>query len=368
MLFYITERIVTEAEKNNLRVIEVLEFVAQSHFYGRHIVFSTREILGRLSRISFFNDKRTVEVFRSVLNKYATLGGIQKVISLRVELVLDEQFQVSSDRDGRYTVIYCPVTCKSLENLMMGTEVLGENVEELSMYEFMGNYYLRKHNLQINTYQKKLHGGGDTLRLVWSNEASQNNFCLAFLDSDKKWHKGSLGDTLKKVIDVQQKEKYCTADYIYSDLYREIENMIPFDILKIVSQKNVDWNRGFADIDTIIKAGKDVRYYDMKYGFTLKKYKKLQGKEGEKKYVNMQLSCLYSQYSDLGKWMQGLEENAILLHGLGADVLIRSVEYLKDNFENWLANALLDPLLEQEWVRIGKELVNWTCASSKIRI
>lgn len=368
MLFYITEKIVTEAEKNNRKVIEVLEFVAQAHFYGRHIVFAARESLRRLSQLAFFNDKRTVEVFKSVLNKYSTLGGIRKVISLRVELVLDEQPQVSRDTEGRCVVIYCPITCKSLENLMMGTELLGENVEELSMYGLMGKYYLWKKNLQINTYQKRLHGGGDTLRLVWKNEAAQKNFCLAFLDSDKKWAGGGLGDTLKKVIDSQRTEKYCTADYIYSGEYREIENMIPLDILEAVSQKNVDWAKGFADVNRIVKSGKDVQYYDMKYGMTLKKYQRLQRKEQEKKYVDMQLSCLYPEHANSSEWIKDLEEDTVLLHGLGSDVLERSVKYLDCQFENWLEKALLDPLLEQEWMRFGKELVNWTCASSNIRV
>ena len=45
MLFYITEEIASEAEKNNTRVIEVLEFVAQSHLYGRHIILNSATLL-----------------------------------------------------------------------------------------------------------------------------------------------------------------------------------------------------------------------------------------------------------------------------------------------------------------------------------
>lgn len=368
MLFYLTEEIAAEAEKNNLRVVEVLDFVALSHCYGRHIVFGSRDVLERLSKLSLFHDDRTTDVFKSILNRYSTFGGIKKVISLRVEFILEHQFHVSFAKDGRYSVIYCPITSKSLENLMNGSELLGENVEELSMYEFMGKYYLQKNGFQINTWCKKLHGGGDTLRFVWKNEASQDNFCLAFLDSDKKYPKGSYGETLKKVIAIQNKEKYCTASFIFSDLYREIENMIPLEILEIVSQGSKDWSQGFKDVEVIVKSGKDVQYYDIKNGLTLKKYVNLQDKKEEKKYVDMHLKCLYSEHDDLDTWVKSLPNETILLHGLGGDVLKRIVNYLEKHSEILLKNISLDARLNQEWMKIGKELVNWTCASSVIRV
>lgn len=368
MLFYLTEEIATEAEKKNSRVIEVLDFVALSHSYGRHIVFGSRNVLGRLSKLSFFHDDRTTNVFKSILNRYSTFGGIKKAISLRVELILEHQFHVSIAEDGRYSVIYCPITSKSLENLMSGSELLGENVEELSMYEFMSKYYLQKNGFQIKTWFKKLHGGGDTLRSVWSNEASQDNFCLAFLDSDKKYPEGSYGATLKKVIAIQEEKKYCTASFIFSDIYREIENMIPLEILEIVSQESKDWTQGFKDIEVIVKSGKDIQYYDIKNGLTLKKYIILQNKKEEKKYVDMHLACLYSEHEDLDAWMKSLPKETILLHGLGGDVLKRAVNYLENHSEILLKDISLDSRLNQEWMKIGKELVNWTCASSVIRV
>jgi hypothetical protein len=368
MLFYITEEIAAEAEKNNLRVVEALDFVAQSHYYGRHIVFASRDILERLSKLSFFNFKRTADVFKSILNRYSTFGGIKRIISLHVELTLKLQFHVLTSDDRKYSVILCPIASKSLENLMNGVELLGENVEELSMYEFMGKYYLQKSALKINTYSKKLHGGGDTLRLVWNTEAMQESFCLAFLDSDKKWSGGGYGDTLKKVISIWKKEKYCTVSFIFSDFYREIENMIPLDVLKAVSKCNPNWSLGFKDIEMIVMSGKDVQYYDMKCGVTLKKYRKLLNHKEEKKYIDAHLSCVYSEHDDLDAWLSSLQENTILLHGLGEDVLKRSVDYLEQHSDDWLNRISLDQLLEQEWMKIGKELINWTCASSTMRV
>lgn len=250
---------------------------------------------------------------------------------------------------------------------MNGTELLGENLEELFIYKCMGEYYLQAQNLQINIYYKKLHGGGDTLRLVWEEEAEQENLCLAFLDSDKKWPEGGLGETLKKVIASHKGKKYCTANFVYSEEYREIENMIPLEILNIVSQNNTDWSQGFKDVEMIVKGGKDTQYYDIKNGISLKKYLKLQDKSGEKKYVDMQLSCLYPQKTDLDLIMKGSQETTILLHGLGDNVLKRCTEYMEQHHESLLKNISLDPVLKQEWLKIGKEVVNWTCAAHPIR-
>lgn len=368
MLFYITEDIVSEAEKNNSRVIEVLDFVAQSHYYGCHIVFASRNLLERLSKLSFYNDKRTTAVFKSLLNSYSTFGGIKKVVSLRVELTLDHHFHVSTIDDGRCTVIYCPIISKSLEILMGGAELLGENVDELNMYKFMGDYYLKKMKFHLNVCCKKLHGGGDTLRLVWKNEAIQENFCLAILDSDKKWPGCSYGETLKKVIELKNKEKYCTVNFIFSDFYREIENMIPLDVLKLVSQNNPDWDLGFKDIEMIVKKGEDVQYYDMKFGLSLKKYEKLRDKKEEKEYIDKHLFCVYSSHADLNAWINSLPEHTFLLHGLGGDVLRRSIDYLNQHSDNLLDIVSSDPLLGREWMKIGRELVNWTCASFPMRV
>lgn len=368
MLFYITKEILAEAEINNPRVIEVLDFVALSHYYGRHIVFGPREVLEQLSNISFFNDKRTTSVFKSILNRYSTFGSIKKIVTQRVELVLDTYFHVSLAEDGRYSVIYCPIISKSLENLMNGTELLGENVEEIDMYEFMAKYYLKKNNIQLNLHHKKLHGGGDTLRSVWETEARQENFCLAFLDSDKKWHGGSFGETLKKVINIQNKEKYYTANFIFSDKYREIENMIPLEILKSVSTNDYNWYQGFHDVEIIINAGKDVQYYDIKNGLSLKKYIKLKSQQNEKMYIDEQLICLYPEYDNSDIWIKELPETTILLHGMGENVLKRSTTYLQHHVDNWFEKISLDTLLEKEWLRIGKEIINWTCASNPIRL
>lgn len=368
MLFYITEDIVSEAEKNNTRVIEALDLVALFHYLGYHIVFASRNILERLSQLPFYNDKRTISVFKSILSKYSTLGGIKKVISLRVELTLDHQFHVSTINDDNCTIIYCPIISKSLELIMGGVELLGENVEELSMYRFMGEYYLRKSNLQVNVSYRELHGGGDTLRLVWKNAALHEKFCLAFLDSDKKWSGASYGETLKKVIALKKSEKYCTVSFIFSDFYREIENMIPLDVLKLVSQNNRDWDLGFKDIEMIVKKGEDVQYYDMKFGLSLKKYEKLRDKKEEKEYIDKHLFCVYSSHADLNAWINSLPEHTFLLHGLGGDVLRRSIDYLNKHSDNLLDIVSSDPLLGREWMKIGRELVNWACASFPMRV
>ncbi len=367
MLFYITEEIANEAEKNNPRVVDVLDFIARSHLYGRHIIFASRNILERLSKLPFFNDKRTTEVFKFILSRYSTFGSIKKVISLHVELILEDKFKVKKSNEGKYLVIYFPITSKALERLMNGTELLGENIEELFIYKFMGEYYMQTRNLQINISYKEMHGGGDTIGKVWENEAKQDNLCLAFLDSDMKYPQGSIGDTLKKVIKIHNEEKYYTAHFIFSNKYREIENMIPLDILYQVSKISSDWLQGFNDIEMIVKGGKDVQYYDMKNGVSLKKYSNLKNRKEEKKYIDMQLSCLYPKKEDLDLIMKGSQETTILLHGLGGDVLKRCVEYMEKHHESLLKDISLDSILEEEWLKIGKEVVNWACAAYPIR-
>ena len=369
MLYYITEDIIEAAENRNSKVIEILEYIAMAHRHGKHIVISNRKILQRLVEVKDYENRKTSQIYKSILDKYATYGNIVHKIALKVVFVLDREPYVKKNVTGRYEEIGYPIENVTVNNLLNETALLGENINEVAFYHLMGEFYKKRLAIQIHTPYIPLHGGGDTTKNVLMIEAmSKNRFCLAFLDSDKICPNGSLGSTLKGVIDSRKKKEcFYTSDYIYSEKYREVENMIPIDVLRYVCENNADWIKGVQDIECIQKESEDIYYYDVKLGISEEKYCNIK-KENQKEYITKHIILARNVTKEDLRNIVNPSKEKKMLFGTGGDVLERVLIYYSENFTQWLESAALPPRLEDEWMRIGREVINWTCAPSPIRV
>ena len=83
MLFYISEEIVAQAEKKNNDVIRILDDLATSVFYGRHMLYSMPLLLKRLMSINSFANK-TQQVFRHFYSHYSDFGSLIDKITTHV--------------------------------------------------------------------------------------------------------------------------------------------------------------------------------------------------------------------------------------------------------------------------------------------
>lgn len=370
MLYYITEEIVRAAEKGDTRVTDILEYIAIAHSQGRHFVISSRELLVRLSKIDKYSNAKIPSIYKYILSKYATYGNITSIIRLKVIFVLKETPYVLKDENGRYTEIGCPINNATFDLLINETGLLFENIKESEFYHYINEYYKKKKTLKINNRYHALNGGGDTTKDVLQEISnSKRRFCISFLDSDKKHPEASLGDTLNGVIKARKKNQcYYTSDYIYTDKYREIENMIPLDILEITSKDDVNWLNGVKDINAITRNEKDVYYYDIKNGINKEKYANLKNSK-EIQYIRKHIILARNISSEEFDKMISMDDLPNkLLFGVGNKVLQRAVNHYKQHFTEWVEDAVLPIRLENEWIKMGEEITAWTCASFPIRV
>lgn len=371
MLYYITKEIVQAAENGDTKVTDVLEHIAMAHLQGRHFVMSSRELLKRLINVEKYNDRRTANIYKYILSKYATYGSIVHIIRLKVVFILSDIPYIEKDENGRYKEIGCPINAATFDLLINETGLLFENIKEGGFYHFMSEFYKKKQFLLTNTRYTILNGGGDTTKNVLQEiSESKERFCLSFLDSDKKHPDASIGDTLKGVIKTRKKTHcYYTSDYIYTDKYREVENMIPLDVLQIISREDPNWLKGVKDINAIQKNDEDTYYYDVKNGINQEKYVSLEESK-QKEYVSrhIMLAREISKEELESMTSSSSSKKTILLFGAGSHVLENAISFYKANFLQWVENATLPTRLEQEWMRMGEEIIVWTCASSPIRI
>lgn len=369
MLYYITEDIIEAAEKENSKVIEVLEYIAMAHRHGKHIVTSNRKILQRLIEIKCYENSKTVEIYKSILNKYATFGNIIRKITLKVVFVLNKNPYIKKNSLGRYEEIGYPIEHVTINNLINETALLVENINEVAFYFQMGELYKKKQGFEINCSYSVIHGGGDTTKNVLKHEAkTKTRFCLAFLDSDKLCPDDSLGSTLKGVkLSREINECFYTSDYIYSDKVREVENLIPIDILRKVCEGCTDLMKGVEDIKCIQNKNEDIYYYDVKSGISEQKYCNIT-KCNQKEYITKHIMITRNVTREELKDIVNPSKEKKMLYGTGNEILKNVISFLEKEPVLTLENAVFTPHLEEEWMRFGKEIVNWTCASFPMRV
>lgn len=367
MLYYITNEIVDAAEENNPEVIKVLDSIAAAHRYGYHFVFSSRDILRRLTVIENYENKVTSQVYKTILEKYSIYGGIISKISLRVVFLLNDPSYFKRNENEGYSEIGYHISNVSVTNLINKTGLLGENSQEITFYLQMVKFYQKKIKTQIPTQYNLVHGGGDTTNNVLSLEdESKERFCLAILDSDRKYPDGPFGDTLRKIIAKRKKEVYHTTHYIYSDKYREVENMIPIQLLRTVCLNYPDSIKGVEDLENIKSNDGDVNFYDVKKGISHKKYSTIN--EGpEKKYVTNHIMLARNLSEKQLKNHIKPDSAEKLLFGTGDQSLNRVIEYFSEGHSEWVEETTFDADLEKEWIRMGEEILNWTCAAPVMR-
>ncbi|KAA6339243.1 hypothetical protein EZS27_012813 [termite gut metagenome] len=372
MLFHLTEEIIGAAEEKNPDAVIIIEEIARSYRLGNHLVFTERKLLDRLINIPNYNNKETQQIFTHIKNKYATHGNIINQISLKVVFTLTEELKIIKDKEnGRYKEIRLPVNQIHEFEIFGCSKLLGENITEIKFYSLICDFFKNKNGFTIPTKYFPLHGGGNTINEVLEEITNYKNcFCLAFLDSDKKYPDCEIGETLKKVKKSRKKDFcYFNTDYIYSDSYREVENLIPLSLLKEISKENPDWNKGYTTLETIFVKGGNIDYYDIKESVTEKHYSEITNPHyGE--YVRKQLLIAGLKNEEELEAIKGKKEDkdTILLQGLGKKVLDRAIEYVKKNFPEWSQTPNLPETLEKEWERYGKEILNWTCAASPLRV
>jgi hypothetical protein len=371
MLFVLTEELVSKAELNSEKERNIIEKIAESVRYGKHQAFAKRNVLDRLIKIPTYENKRTKDVFSSLLVKYSTSANIVNLVCHKVFFVVHEtDKKIIKDELGRYKEVYIPVDYITDYEIFGSAFLLGENDTEIRFYIFLCEYYKKKENINLPTRHIPDLGGGNTIGgVVKSHCELRKSFCLTLVDSDKKYPTATHGDTLKKAIN-----KYGSFEFpfncgiVYSDEIREIENLIPISILKEISSDNVDWKRGYDIIEKNKDLNHNINYFDLKNGISKNKYCKILD-PNYKTYVNQFIqNCQLMTLDEFGSFCDVIDNDndVTLLQGLGNSVLERAIIYI--NEKKPILAELLDPELEEVWATVGKHIFSWTCASEPIRL
>lgn len=135
------------------------------------------------------------------------LINIKLFFNLIINIVENEEKLYIEDGIEYRNILYCKFLDTSS---IQKTILLGENSDDIPIYEIFVKYYQSKNNLNsFKIIYTKRGGGGNTINQEYENIYTEgDSFCLCLLDSDKRYpSQTKYGDTAQAVVDIDKKYK-----------------------------------------------------------------------------------------------------------------------------------------------------------------
>lgn len=366
MLIEICEDVVVLAETNDSDSIAVLDKIAMAHKYGKHFVYAPFPLLIRICKMQSLN-KSTRRIYSDIKKHCASSGTLVSGIGFRAKVTVASPPASTSV----YYIQFNPKLVSGFE-LYEETHLLAENLSDCSFFEYIVEYYKRSMGINCPVCFYPMQGGGDTIKMVYLNEIQLGqHFCLAIMDSDKKYPEGALGNTCKGLKRIHKQHNPFHCFYYIMENIREVENLIPLSVVK--SYNNNSDKQIFRDNIEV-----DLSFFDMKEGLLSCKI------AGD---IYTYWATQLSVYTELNKQLSECngcvshcnprpKENDCeevcdrrrIIEGFGSKLLDNlhwdndSKERLKNVEEHHLSSAQ-----KTEWGAIGKLIFEWCCASSHMR-
>lgn len=242
------------------------------------------------------------------------------------------------------------------------TSLLCENQSDTNVYNMMGYYYIKKMKID-NVFRIKCDpksGGGDTTHQTFEQiYCAYDNYCLCFLDSDKKTPKHDVGQTAKKVLKIANAEDVnlrCKV-YVLSNAL-ELENILPSQF----------YSKIYGDNENLItnqfkkKEKTAIRYFDFKKGIHCKS---IQANDEKAQYWKKVLGISFEPtcFSD-EKFEK--EIKCQIVPGFGGKILENFNEFCdKEDIISIIFAS--DTYIQRQWNIIGLYVTSYCCGTIQKR-
>lgn len=253
MLIEIGEDIVNYAKIGDGDAVEALQKLAYASKYGKHVVFASIPMLQQITHDIKKLDEASISIYKKVRDKAYKLQALRQKIKISAIVTFTKP-------QNQNLLWIDPKSNKDFE-LYEETHLLSENLLDITFYIYVSKYYqstnkLSKHLICFYPLQ----GGGNTIKDVYKREVElKQHFCLAIMDSDKKYPHDQCGQTSKELEQIHNTQNpFNCAYYIMNDVC-EIENLLPQCLIAVCDRNN---KRKIFQLDPPL----DLSYFDMKKG------------------------------------------------------------------------------------------------------
>ena len=364
MYIEISRELVTSAERGNHYAIEMLVRLSLAIKYGKHIVFAGVRLLDRIINLPSLDAHEKVQ-YKKIRNNYSVIGAICRKLDFKAVVLMRG--------DNCRTHHRILINASKAEKLEVYEEchLLTENLIDGEFFEYLVTEYVKRLGTTTHICYMPQMGGGNTIARVYKMEIDRGqHFCLSVLDSDKKFPSASYGDTCK-ALRSEDKDKYLgdagsdgkhafNCSYYVMDELRELENLIPIDVLKTVN--NVKNSK-------LLQMNFDMSYHDMKEGLLAAKI----NTGAYQTYLDSVFAFDAALVSDIDFYAQYRQQccrckeeyekdcgRIKLVDGLGSKIMDQVLTFAKPALA---ANtfAKMSQSQQYEWLKIGKKVFEWSC-------
>ncbi|NMG59346.1 hypothetical protein E1H12_12675 [Geitlerinema sp. P-1104] len=374
MLFVIDETIadVLELGDENCQetkdIVEVLTSLAISWKHGKHIIYSSRPALKKLSESSLLG--KFSECYKRIELDLTTIKEYKNKLIRHIEIVSGSRKKIyipQCQESGGKKVLIIPVSQLAKDNSIFDkTMLLCEEDDDQYFYVKITEIYKLisriKCPLQYESSIPSGHGDktGDYYKKI---QEEARHLCLCIADSDRKFPSDSHKATACKIVDNDDPSKLLTEHFIID--VHEIENLIPTDLIRSV----ISNRRTIDSIKILDKHYPEARLFlDLKKGLKLVEILDQGGKEKFCEYWRnvIQETGLYCNEfcTDLPNCSSKDKCTCTIFEG---NITLRKViKHLQnENLSDHKLKEMLDKNLEKKWCEIGSLVWAWCCGSQR---
>lgn len=362
MLIEVGDDIIVKAGKGDKDAIEVLEQLANAYKYGKHIIFLSHEQVASILRIKYLSSS-SHSFYKELRESIYSLNTLKDKIKFSVI--------ISCNSPNNPEKLWIDPTKRKALELYEETHLLVENLLDIEFFEYVVSYYRNNNKLRQHPIcYFPLHGGGNTTKTVYKKEIElKQHFCLAILDSDKKYPGDKYGQTSEDLRSIHDSENPFNCGYYRMECVSEIENLIPISVIDKFGYK--------TNANPILQIG-SLSYVDMKkgvvccniinqemYDYVLS----LLNSIGRGTKLGECKECLLNcKFRVDKKTKEACKKSKTIVDGFGSNLLSNLLNEGEciGKLEKIRKSDLTNDQLK-EWNKIGRIIFEWCCCAEEVK-
>lgn len=258
----------------NSSEVMALNNLAIAYRNGWHIIIGPLHVLNFIKNIEHI-DNSTKRVFDKLIKEYAFQKSYKDVVGEYILVRgLDGNVTRIDEKESEYHY-EVPLNYFFQLSKCMKTSLLCEDESDFNFYKKLCEKYLKenKEMLGIELAVKFSNGGGvNSYRVLERGVLEDCNPVLAIADSDKKYPESTIGQTLKKLLEIERRHMNSKILNVYSLPVRAKENLIPPSLyLQVGEHTFKDHLEKLQFIEK--KNSEKLLYFNIKDGYKVKHFK-----------------------------------------------------------------------------------------------
>lgn len=373
-MHFILDNSLCDLDYSRDATLHTLENIIRSGIEGFHLISSSRDTLNSLSNVSQLGSRYS-SYLKHLHNNTTFSASINDFIDKYI--VIDAKTDVPLINTST-NIWHIPFKKFSSSILCSPTVLLCENLTDCSILEYSALHYksFKKVQSVLVNCNKRAGGGSTTYQSLQEIINAQNEFCLCINDSDKTFPESAYGDTHNKCLEIYGDQIWNV--YLSATSSRELENEIPIKFIEEAYRSNP------AVSDEINKLFKSTSnsdrkiwpYLDLKYGFTLGSWFKLIISSPETASWLVQEDdvtsiakndcsnvCIKNQKCN----KQNSHCETSIYPKISSNLSQVVLEWLKNNSLH-KSKELVDPTIDENWLLLGKLVLEFCCAQKPHRL